>query len=434
MANEIYIVIVLIMLNGLFAVSEMSIVSSRKPRLKVMAENGRRGAKVALRLAENPGRFLSMIQVGITLIGVLAGAYSGAKLAIPMGDFLISVGLLNDNAGAHEFALTLVVVIITFATILFGELLPKRFALTSPEKIACVVAVPVDFLSMLFKPAIWFLDCCTRLVFALMKVQQHSESEVTEEEVRALIAEGTESGVFEHQEKRLIDGVLNLADRTVKAIMIPRQDIVWIDATENLGNIVAKVSKHKHSRYVVCSGTLEKPVGVLATRDLLAVINAQDFDLLSVINKSPPAISEDLSILEALDIFRKSSANLALVVDEYGALEGVVGLKDLMMAIVGILPEHASRPQPRITQRDAGSWLIDGMTEIQNVEEILGLKDMVGDDDYVTLAGFILAKLGEIPEEGQWLIWNGYRFEIVDMDGKRIDKVLVEITESDEQE
>ncbi len=407
--------------------AEMALVSSRKVRLKMLSDAGRTGAHIALVLFDNPGRFISTTQVGITLTGVLAGAYSGSRLAEPIGVYLAQHGL--GDTMADEASITLVVIVITIATLIFGELVPKRLALKYPEAITCFMAWPMRLLSRAVSPAVWFLESASKGVLRIFGIKSENQAEVTEEEVKALIAEGAQAGVFEHEEQTLIEGVLRLADRPIRAVMTPRQDVIWIESREPFDAIIAKVKQSRHTRYIVCDGSIENPVGIVATRDILAALGGGMPALNEIMDHRPPALSPNLSILESLEIFRTTSANLAMVVDEYGSLEGVVSLKDVLMAIVGVLPQH-KKTAPVIAALADGSYLLDGLLEVSRTEEVLGVQNMAEEgEDYVTLAGFILARLGEIPTPGQILEWGDYIFEIKQVENNRISTVLVKLRE-----
>lgn len=419
---EILAVVLLTLINGLLAMSELAVVSSRKSRLEHLANQGSRGARDALRLIDDPSRFLSTVQIGITLVGIFAGAFSGATLGQRLGGWLNTFPLILPNGNAVGIGVT--VVSITYLSLILGELVPKRIALAQPERIASFVAGPMRGLSLVATPAVWVLHVSTERVLSALGLPSTRDTTVTEEEVKSLIAEGTLSGVFVPQEQEMIQGVLRLADRPVRVIMTPRSRIVWIDVKSDLSTILDMVESHRFSRLLVCDGTVDRPVGVVHTKDLLPeALRCADFALATLM-RPLLCVPDCTPVLKLLNRFKKEKMYFAVVVDEYGATEGLVTLTDVIEAIAGDLPERGEEAEPRIVRRNDRSWLVDGTLPTDEVEAVTGI-DM--GKDVKMLAGFVLENLGRIPETGASFIHGDARFEVVDMDGNRIDKVLIEI-------
>ncbi|MGQ9370623.1 hemolysin family protein [Azospirillum sp. A39] len=426
LALEIVTIVLLTLLNGLFAMSELAVVSSRRARLQHMADTGNRGARVALRLIDDPGRFLSTVQIGITLVGVVAGAFGGATLGDRFGAWLDTIPALGGYG--EVVGLGLVLVAITFLSIVLGELIPKRVALKNPERTAALVAGPMRMLSRVAAPFVWLLGTSTEAVLRLLGLHGEREATVTEEEVRSMITEGTQAGVFAPEEKEMIDGVLRLADRTVRSIMTPRPDVAWLDLDDPQEALLAEIRAGGHSRYPVCRGELDEFVGIVHTRDLLeAAIQGRPFDLVAAAVK-PLVVHDGTPILKLLDLMKRSGLHMAVVVDEYGSVEGVVSITDILEIIAGDLPEAGEAPEVGAVRRDDGSWLIEGWMPVDEFEDTVGLRGLRGErerGDFHTVAGFVLNALGHVPTAGESFDHAGARFEVVDMDGRRIDKILV---------
>jgi putative hemolysin len=422
--QEILIILLLILLNGFFALSELAVVSSRKARLQQYAEEGRNGAATALRLAEDPTGFLSAVQVGITLIAILSGAYGEAALAAPFADALKTIPAVAPNAGAISSAI--VIISITFFSLIVGELVPKRLALRNPERLACFVAPIMRLVSIVTLPAIWFLRRITELVLRLFAQPAAEDPRITEEEVKSLIAEGTEAGIFEPAEKEMLEGVLRIADRTVRSIMTPRPDVVWIDLDESAETAYETIATSGHSRFPVARDEVDKVVGVVHAKDLLELCRkGSKIDMKSVA-RDPIYIHESTPVLKLLEGFRASPVHMAVVLDEHGTVEGIVTPTDILVAIAGDLPEREGEDEPSAVMRADGSWLLDGQMPVYEVERTLEIKGLSAhDEEYTTLAGFVLTQLGRIPTPGETFDWQSWRFEVVDLDGRRIDKVLV---------
>ncbi|WP_061933482.1 hemolysin family protein [Aureimonas sp. AU22] len=418
---NLLIVVFLILLNGFFAMSELAVVSSRRARLQQMAQNGKRGAEGAIKLIDDPTSFLSTVQIGITLVGIFAGAYGGSVFAEPLAQFLAPLPVIG--AYAQGFAFGLVVVLITYFSLILGELVPKRFALANPEAIACFVSSPMRALAKIGAPIVWFLRVSTETVGKLVGANEKGENAVTEEEVKAMIAEGTESGVFEEKEREMIEGVLRIADRNVRSIMVPRPDVAWISLADTPDAILDEIHSSGHSRFPVASEDVDDLVGVVQAKELLEQYRKTgSIDVREAV-REPLYVNETMPVLKLLDRFRAVNIHMAIVLDEYGSFEGVVTPTDILAAIAGSLPEGAEDDYSAV-RRDDGSYLIDAGMPIDDVERTLGTAQLPRERDYETLAGFILDQFGHIPEVGEAIQYGGWRFEVVDLDGRRVDKIL----------
>lgn len=417
---EFFVVFFLIVLNGFFAMSELAIVSSRKARLEQMAKGGDRGAAKALKLGEDPTGFLSTVQIGITLIGIFAGAYSGATFATPLAEVIAQTPLARWSQG---IALTLVVVITTYLSLIIGELVPKRLALRNAEGIAAFVAGPMTVLAAIGTPIVWFLRHSTETILRLFGARGTNASTVTEEEVKAMIAEGTESGVFEQTERDLIEGVLRFADRPVRVIMVPRRELAWLSVDDSTDAVLDEIRKHRHSRYPLrASDNTDEVLGVVHVRDVLQMIRDGGADLTTVAQQ-PIYVSAEMPSLKLIEQFRLTPVHMAVVVDEYGDLEGVVTPTDILISIAGDVPDTGFAPEPEAIQRTDGTWLLDAGMAVDEVADVLGVARF-GGHGYATLAGFVLEQMRRIPGTGDSFTAFGWRFEIVDMDNRRIDKIL----------
>ncbi|HET9070096.1 MAG TPA: hemolysin family protein [Amaricoccus sp.] len=419
MLFSIVIVLVLVVLNGFFAMSELATVSARRSRLETMARAGSSGAARALKLAEDPTGFLSTVQIGITLIGIFAGAYSGATLSQPLADALRQIPALASIAGTLAFAL--VVVATTYVSLIIGELVPKRLALRNAEGIAAFVSGPMTFLAAVGKPIVWFLRVSTEAVLGLLRLRGEAPSSVTEEEVKAMIAEGTDAGVFHEAERELLEGVIRFADRPLRSIMVPRHAMVWIDVNDPLDEALTEILDSGHSRFPLCDGSIDKVIGFLHVKDILEMQRSGGSDL-RPLAREPLYVSESIPALRMIELFRASGIHMAMVVDEYGSLEGLVMPTDILTGIAGDLPDLGEEA-PGAVQRDDGSWLLDGSLPVDTAARVLEAEDMQP-EDYSTLAGMIIEELGHIPTPGENVTLHGWCFEVVDLDGRRIDKVL----------
>ncbi len=423
--GDVVIILALIALNGVFAMSELAIVSARRARLEAITRKSQiKGAKTAIELAANPGRFLSTVQIGITLIGIIAGAYSGASLGPPVAERLALLGM--PAAWTDDVAFALVVGLTTFASLIVGELVPKQFALRAPEPIAVFMAVPMVVLSRVTAPLVWLLDRTSALIFRLIGLNRESESHVTAEELHLIVAEASKSGVIEESERAIISGVVRLADRPVREVMTPRTEIDWIDEKADAKAIHQAVLGSPHSRLLVASGSVDEVVGVVNARDLLAAeLTGKKLDLKSLMKRAP-IVPDQVDAMDALEALRHADVPIALVHDEYGHFEGIVTPADLLAAIAGdFASDQDAEDEPAIVEREDGSLLVAGWATADSLAERLGL-DLEEDRDFATVAGFVLDRLKRIPATGEHFAEQGYRFEVVDMDGRKIDKLLVQ--------
>ncbi len=420
---EMIVVIGLILINAVMAMSEMAVVSSRKARLQQMAANGSRGAKAALEMLEEPTSFLSTVQIGITLVGISAGAFSGAALGDRLGDWLEQFEFLaaySDGIGTG-----VVVLVITYLSLIVGELVPKRIALVYAEQIAAAIALPMRMLAKVAAPAVWLLRHSTQGMLKLLGINKLQASGVTEEEVKTMVAEGTASGVFEQQERDMIEGVLRLADRTAKAVMTPRIHVAWIDRNATIEDLSEVFSKSAHSRLLVCDGTVDHPVGVVQAKFVMPQVLSNRAVKLADVMEPAPFIDDATPVLDILDRFKREHIHIAIVMDQQGMMEGIITITDILESIAGALPDNSEDASPMITRRDDGSLLVDGSMLIDDFEDVLGISKLSESDTFHTVAGLVLEQLGHIPHEGEVFLFRGYKFEVVDMDGRRIDKLLV---------
>ncbi len=418
-ANEIALILILILINAVLSMSEAALVASRKARLQQQASEGNKSSALALKLIEDPNIFLSAIQIGITLIGVLNGAVGGATISEWLAVALQDVPYLGEFS--EEVALGLVVVVITILTIWLGELVPKRLGLTSPEKIAQTVAGPTLFLSKVFSPLIKLMSGATNFVLRAIGVNPSSEPPVTEEEIHLLISQGKQAGVFQEAEQEMVEGVFSLGDSRVYSLMTPRTEVVWLDISDTIEEIRAKIADCPYSRFPVRQDSLETILGIVKSRDLLiASLSGKEFDLKSLL-KPAFFIPETMFASRALELFKEKNTELLLVVDEFGGLQGLLTINDILEEIVGAMEFE----EPQATQRQDGSWLLDGMLEVDEFKELFNFKVLPHEDEYETLSGFTMTQLGRVPQPADNFEWNGYRFEVMDMDGRRVDKLLV---------
>jgi putative hemolysin len=419
---ELLVLAILILLSGFFAMAELAIVSARRVRLQQMAEAGKRGAATALRLIDDPVKLLSTTQVGITVVSIIAGAYGGATLADPLSGYLRAIPMLAPYA--HTLAFGSIVVAVAYITLIIGELAPKRLALNHPEAIAAGVAPFMNLLAKLGAPIVGFLRVSTHAVLALFRIRPAADTAITEEEVKALIAEGASVGVFQVAEQEMIEGVLRIGDRAVRSIMVPRPAVDWLDANDPPAELFRQIAETGHSRYPVARGDIEQVIGVAHTKDLLEQQRVMGTIDVVAAAREPPFVVDLMPVLRLLERFRSSTVHMAIVVDERGTFEGIVTPTDILTAIAGDLPESEEEGEPEAVQREDGTWLLDGMMSVDDVERTLALKDMGEDGDFNTIAGFVLHHLGRIPVAGEHFHWKGWRFEVVDLDGRRIDKIL----------
>lgn len=421
MLTEIIIVVVLILVNGALAMSELAVVSSRSARLKVMADQGNKGAATAIRLADDPGKFLSSVQIGITLVGILSGAFSGATLGARLSVWLAEVGVPANIADVGGVGL--VVVLITYGSLILGELVPKQIALRNPEMVASYVAQPMAIIALVGSPIVWLLDVSGKLVLRLLGQSGQSEEQVTEEEVRTIIAEATSAGVFETEEHSMISGVMRLADRSARGLMTPRLDVVSIDVEDSFEDNLKIILGTSHSQVLVQEGNADSILGVLILADLLpALATGQQPDLRKLV-KPLPVVMEHADALDVVEAIRQSTVKMVLVVDEYGHFEGIVTFGDVLEVITGVYNEEPG-DDPAIVQRQDGSWLVAGWMPVDDFSERFKIP-VPKDARYETVAGYILSVLNHLPATGESFEREGWHFEVVDLDGRRIDKVLV---------
>ncbi|MBW4684820.1 MAG: hemolysin family protein [Komarekiella atlantica HA4396-MV6] len=422
---EILIVLVLIIANGIFSMSEMAVVSARKVRLQQLANQGDAKARAALKLAESPNQFLSTVQVGITLIGILTGAFGGATIANRLVVYVRLVPFLAPYSEPISFGI--VVLIITYLSLIVGELVPKRLALNNPERIAAIVAIPMRALAAIASPMVYLLSASTDMVLRVLGITPSTEPQVTEEEIKILIEQGTEAGTFEEAEQDMVERVFRLGDRPVSYLMTPRPDIVWLDLDDSPEENRHKMVDSAYSRYPVCQGGLDNVLGIIPVTDLLArSFRGEPLDL-TVGLRQPVFVPESTRGLKVLELFKQTITHMAVVVDEYGVIQGLVTLNDIMSEIVGDVPSTDGQDQPQAVQREDGSWLLDGMLPVEEFLELFGMEEWESEErgSYQTLGGFVITHLGRIPAAADHFEWQGMRVEVMDMDGNRVDKVLV---------
>jgi putative hemolysin len=427
---EVALLVFLILLNGLFAMSEMALTASRKARLQVMVEAEESGAQAAIDLHENPTKFLSTVQIGITSIGVLNGIVGEAAFSSPLAAWLVMTLGMVDTAAAIT-ATGLVVVIITILTIIFGELVPKRLGQTHPEVVARLVARPMNWLSTAVRPLVVLLSVSTDGILRLLGIKHGPGRSVTEEEINASLEEGLDAGVIEAQEHQMVRNVFRLDDRQIGSMMIPRAEITWLDAADPLQTQLEAIAESGHTRFPVCRGGLDEVIGVLGAHSLLQPLARGETPQLVEFLAPPVFVPETLSGMELLEHFKQSNADLVFVVDEYGAVQGVITERDLLEAITGEFSTGTDENAWAVLRPD-GSWLMDGLIPVPELKDRLELKELPDEDRgrYNTLAGMVMLLLGRLPKTADAVQWDGWRFEVVDLDGKRVDKVLVTATEN----
>ncbi|MEQ1510487.1 MAG: hemolysin family protein [Sphingopyxis sp.] len=422
--GDVIIIFALVAINGLLSMSELAIVSSRRPRLEAMAARGKSGAQAALDLGADPGRFLSSVQIGITLVGIIAGAYSGASLGAPVA-LLLRSGFTMAASTAQSLAFVLVITLTTYLSLIIGELVPKQFALRSPERIAVLVARPMQWVALLTAPLIWLLDGTSSLIFALLGLNRESEDKVTAEELHLVVAEASRSGVIEESERAIISGVVRLADRPVREVMTPRTQVDWIDADADGDAIRARLMASPHTRLPVGEGSVDALIGVVQARDIaVALFRGEAIDLRRLLRKAG-VIPDQLDAIEALTALRGADVPLLFVHDEYGHFDGLVTPSDLLSAIAGeFASDQDIGTDPHIVTRADGSLLVSGSAPADALADRLGMT-LPDEREYATVAGFALAQLKHLPTVGELFAHQSWTFEIVDMDGRKIDKLLV---------
>ncbi len=419
---EIGVLLLLVLINGLFSMSELAIVASRKTRLKQQAAEGHRGSAIALDFVENPDRFLPTVQIGITLVGVFTGAFGGVTLAAILDDWLERFDPIAPYS--EIIAISFVVLTITYVTLVLGELVPKRIALSRPEHIAALVSGPLLTLSRMTRPVVKLLGGSTEFIVRLLGIHAHAEPPVTEEEVAALIKQGAETGVFEASEHDIVRRVFRLGDRCAGELMTPRPEVIWIDVADPPAEIQSKIAASPHSRFPVCEGSLDHVLGIVQVKDLLVQgFRGHDFDLRGILIM-PLFLYEGTPGFRVLELFKSTGIHTGIVLDEYGSVEGIVTMNDILEALVGVLPGEGEAEEPMVVTRQDGSWLVDGRTPLDELAEQLQLPNFP-EGDYHTIAGFLIDQLGRIPSTSDTVAWSGFSYEVVDMDHHRIDKVLI---------
>jgi len=425
MSTEILIILALVILNGVLAMAEMAVVSARESRLEQSAQDGSKGAAEALELAKNPNRFLSTVQIGITSIGILSGAFGGATIAEKIAAELHKVAFLAPHS--HWLGVAIVVVLITYLSLVLGELVPKRLALDHAERLAVAVAPAMHALAKAATPIVLVLSVSTDFVLRIFGVRPSAEPEVTHDDIMSMLDQGTEEGVFEEGEQDMVERILRLDDRGVSTLMTPRTNIVYIDVDATHEQIMRKISTHPFSRFPVKQHSPDDVIGYVQARDLLLQrVDGPSFDIRKAL-QPVLFIPEATSALDALERLKKTVADMAVVIDEYGGVLGLVSMNDILEAIVGDVASSEGEPEPEAIRREDGSWLFDGMILTDDLKDALGLDKLPDEDEarYDTLSGLMMAQLGRVPVSGDHFTWGGLRFEVVDMDGRRVDKVLV---------
>ena len=419
---EIIIIIILMVINGFLAMSEIAFVSAKRFILEEKAKKGSEAAKKALILLREPEKFLSSVQIGITLIGILAGAFGGYALAEDLIPFISNIDFLKPYAIQISFAI--IVAAITYLSLVIGELVPKTIAFNNPEAITLSIASFMYFISKAFAPFVWFLSISTRFIIFIFRIKKSAVPPVSEDELKSLLEFGTRHGTFEKEESEMIKKIFNFNDKRVTEIMIPRTEIEWIDSEISNQEIFQFVSSHNYSKYVVCENDIDNFIGILDSKEFLIKYNVNtSFDLRSILNETL-VVPDSIYSIELFEKFRAHKTNIALVVDEYGGTEGLITLHDLIENIVGEIPEKYEKPEQEIFRRKDGTYLVEGSMDITRLSEFLSIDFEA--KDYTTLGGFMMERLGKIPEEGDIVDYLTYKFEVIDMDGKRVDKVLIE--------
>ena len=422
---EIIVIALLILGNGVFAMAEMAVITARKSRLQDWVNKGNSRAGAALELAQAPNQLLSSVQIGITLIGILTGTFAGRGASEWMAEYVRVVPFIGPYH--EEIGLSLVILIVTYFTLVIGELVPKRLAMRHPEAIATWVAVPLGLFARLSAPMVYLLSVSTDLVCRLFGRAQSQEPPVTEEEIKNLVQQGAKAGIFQEEAEDMVQAVLHLGDKTARSLMTPRTQIAWLDLENSMEQIRAKIGASGRSRFPVAAGSLDKVTGIVQAKDLLALTLANKPIDLNALMLEPLFVPRTISALEVLETFKKTNKHIALVVDEYGGIEGLLTHHDILEAIAGDIPIGEKPADPKAVRRHDGSWLLDGMLSVEEFKEIFHVDTLPGEkrDAYQTLGGFVFTQMGRVPAVAESFEWRGFLFEIVDMDGKRIDKVLV---------
>jgi putative hemolysin len=425
MGSQVLILVVLIVVTGLLAMAEVAVTTARKSRLLEWINQGSKMARAALDLVSTPDRYLNTIRIGITLVCVLAGALGGRLIAEELAAYIGVVPVIEPYSQVIAFAVA--VVAIAFLLLMFGEMIPKRLAAIDPERVAILVALPLRALATVFAPAVRLVSVSTDALFRLFGAGPHRERPVTEEEITTLVQKGTEAGVFEETEQDMVEAVFRLGDKTARTLMTPRTQVTWLNLKDSPEEIGKKVSESGHSRFPVSDGNLDNIVGVVQAKDLLAhTLTAEPIDLMSSVQEAV-IVPVTAPALHLLDLFKRTGGHIVLIVDEHGGITGLLTHHDMLQALAGEIPFGGSPAESKAVKRHDGSWLLDGMLSVEEFKEIFNLETLPGEnrDAYQTLGGFLFTHMGRVPAVAENFEWNGLRFEIVDMDGKRIDKVLV---------
>jgi putative hemolysin len=422
---ELVIILLLIFANAIFVMAELAVVSARKARLQNRAENGDENARAALGLAESPNRFLSTVQVGITLIGTLTGALGGAALADPLAEALVDVPYIGTYANA--VAVAVIVVAVSYLTLVLGELVPKRLALSNPEGIASAIARPMIFLSKMARPIVALLSVSTDAVLRIMRTRSSDEPAVTPEEITVMMEQGELSGIFEEAETEIVESVFRLGDLRAGALMTPRPDIDWLDLNDPLEVNLRVILDSPHNHFPAAENSLDEVTGILRAKDLLGQLRQGEAVLTELIQPAQ-FVPESMPAFEVLEVLKSAAGNLALVIDEYGGVIGLITLFDVMEAMVGDISLQGEQVQPEAVLREDGSWLVEGMMRIDEFKDLIDIDELPGEDraGFQTVGGFVMAQIGNVPTVGEKFECCGWRFEVMDMDGLRVDKILAE--------
>ncbi len=418
---EILVILILILINGIFSMSEIALVSARKNRLNFSAQKGNRGAKIALQLASNPSKLLSTVQIGITLVGLLTGIYSGKKITQDMADRLLNIPALAPYA--DTLSVVIVLIIITFFSLVLGELVPKRLGLTYPEAIAKTMAVPMKIIAIIMAPFIFLLTMTTELFLKVFKIKPSSDSKVTEEEIKAIIQEGMEHGEVQEIEQDIVNRVFSVGDRSVSSLMTSRKKMTALDLTDKKEEVMRIVMEDMHNFYPVYDSDKQDIVGIISLKKLFTEIDKEQFNLVEIISE-PSYISEGASAYQALQQFKETNIHYSLVIDEYGSTQGIITMSDILEALVGGISEFYAE-EFSLQKRDENSWLIDGHYPLPDFLSQFGMEEFIKDYEANTVAGLIIHELGRLPKQTEKVRWENFEFEVIDMDGPKVDKVMI---------
>lgn len=426
---ELLIILALILVNGLFSMSEISVVSSRKSKLDAQAKKGNKTARQILNVAENPDNFLSTVQIAITAVGLITGMYSGESLREPLGNFIERFGI--DTYSAEAIARVVIILVITYVTLVLGELFPKKLGMNSPEKISGIIIKPMNLLTKLFYPFVWLLSVSTQALTSIFGIKKHNNT-VTEEEIKSMINDSTEDGEIQEVEQDIVDRVFSLGDRDISSLMTHRTEFEWLDVDDVLSSIKEKLARKIHYIYPVADKTLDKIVGVVYLKDLFK--NTDNNKTIKDIMRQPQYLHESVSVYDALETFKENKIHYALIIDEFGMVEGMVTMNDILESLVGNSSEFETEDdEDEFMERADGTFLIGGQYSFYDFLSHFDMEDVYQDNNYNTISGLLFSKIGVIPKEGEKIEWDKFVFEIVDMDSTRIDKVLVSIKNNENQ-